>query len=151
MFFENNWYFSGLYEIYVNVIFEFFYFYRGIGLWDFSLKLVEFVRKFVKGGVNRFIVLIDVGGVLIYVEIIIGIRFGRFVFVVGFVFDWELFGKVVEKLFGIGVDFLDKFGFELEVILIILSNYESVMYYKLVKEMIIEFCDWSIFVLYFVF
>ena len=148
---ENNWYLSGPRETYANVTSESFYFHRGIGLWDFSLKPAEFVRKLAKGGVNRFTASIDAGGVPIHVEIITGIRFGRPAFAVGFAFDRESFGKVAEKLSGIGVDFLDKLGFELEVIPTILSNYESVMHYKLVKEMIIELCDWNIFVLYFAF
>ena len=99
------------------------------------------MRKLAKGGVNRFTASIDAGGVPIHVEIITGIRFGRPAFAVGFAFDRESFGKVAEKLSGIGVDFLDKLGFELEVIPTILSNYESEMHYKLVKEMIIELCD----------
>ena len=145
-----EWGISGPRETYANVTSESFYFHRGIGLWDFSLKPAEFVRKLAKGGVNRFTASIDAGGVPIHVEIITGIRFGRPAFAVGFAFDRESFGKVAEKLSGIGVDFLDKLGFELEV-LTILSNYESVMHYKLVKEMIIELCDWNIFVLYFAF
>lgn len=79
------------------------------------MKFVELFRKIDKVGVYCFIGLIDVGGVLIYVEIIMGYRFGWLIFVVGFVFDSEFFGKLFEKLFGIGVDFLDVFGLELQV------------------------------------
>lgn len=99
---------SSLPDFFVNAL-------KGIGLWDFSLKPAEFVRKLAKGGVNRFIASIDAGGVPIHVEIITGIRFGRPAFAVGFAFDRESFGKVAEKLSGIGVDFLDKLGFELEI------------------------------------
>ena len=88
---------------------------RGIGLWDFTLKPAQFLKKLEKNGVFRFTASIDAGGVPIHVEIITGIRFGRPAFAVGFAFDRESFGKVAEKLSGIGVDFLDKLGFELEV------------------------------------
>lgn len=88
---------------------------RGIGLWDFTMKPAQLLRKLEKNGVFRFTASIDVGGVPIHVEILTGIRFSRITFAVGFAFDRESFGKVAEKLSGIGVDFLDKLGLELEV------------------------------------
>lgn len=68
-----------------------------------------------KGGITRFTASIDALGVPVHVEILAGIRFGRPAFAVGFSFDRESFGKVAEKLSGIGVDFLDKLGLQLEV------------------------------------
>lgn len=59
---------------------------------------------------------------LVYVEVLVGIRFVRLIFVVGFFFDCGLFGRLVEKLFGIDVDFLDKFGVEFEVVRILCLN-----------------------------
>ena len=88
---------------------------RGIGLWDFTMRPAQLLRKLEKNGVFRFTASIDVGGVPIHVEILTGIRFARITFAVGFAFDRESFGKVAEKLSGIGVDFLDKLGVELEV------------------------------------
>jgi len=88
---------------------------RGAGIWDFTMKPVELLRKIDKVGVYRFTGSIDAGGVPIHVEIITGIRFGRPTFAVGFAFDSESFGKLSEKLSGIGVDFLDALGLELQV------------------------------------
>ena len=88
---------------------------RGAGIWDFSMKPVELLRKIDKVGVYRFTGSIDAGGVPIHVEIITGYRFGRPTFAVGFAFDSESFGKLSEKLSGIGVDFLDALGLELQV------------------------------------
>lgn len=88
---------------------------RGAGIWDFSMKPVELLRKIDKVGVYRFTGSIDAGGVPIHVEIITGYRFGRPTFAVGFAFDSESFGKLSEKLSGIGVDFLDAIGLELQV------------------------------------
>lgn len=79
------------------------------------MKPAQLLRKLEKNGVFRFTASIDVGGVPIHVEILTGIRFARITFAVGFAFDRESFGKVAEKLSGIGVDFLDKLGLELEV------------------------------------
>ena len=79
------------------------------------MKPAQLLRKLEKNGVFRFTASIDAGGVPIHVEILTGIRFARITFAVGFAFDRESFGKVAEKLSGIGVDFLDKLGLELEV------------------------------------
>ena len=89
--------------------------YRGVGLWDFSLKPVEFLKKMEKNGLYRFTGTFDIEGVPIHVEILTGIRFGRYQFAVGFAFDKESFGKLSEKLSGIGIDFLDVIGLDLEV------------------------------------
>ena len=75
----------------------------------------ELLQKLAKGGLIRFTASINAGGVPIHVEILTGIRFGRPQFAVGFSFDSESFGKLAEKLSGIGVDFLDKLGLELQV------------------------------------
>ena len=91
---------------------------RGIGLWDFTMAPAELVRKLEKGGLTRFTASISAGGVPVHVEILAGMRFGRPQFAVGFSFDSESYGKLAEKLSGIGVDFLDKLGFELQVTLI---------------------------------
>ena len=88
---------------------------RGAGIWDFTMRPVELLRKIAKVGVYRFTGSIDAGGVPIHVEIITGFRFGRPTFAVGFAFDSESFGKLSEKLSGIGIDFLDAIGLELEV------------------------------------
>lgn len=79
------------------------------------MKPAQLLRKLEKNGVFRFTASIDVGGVPIHVEILTGVRFARITFAVGFAFDRESFGKIAEKLSGIGVDFLDKLGLELEV------------------------------------
>ena len=88
---------------------------RGVGLWDFTMQPVQLVRKLEKNGVFRFTASIDIEGVPIHVEILTGIRFARRTFAVGFAFDRESYGKLAEKLSGIGVDFLDKLGLEFEV------------------------------------
>jgi len=75
----------------------------------------ELVQKLVKDGLTRFTASIDAQGVPVHVEILAGIRFGRPAFAVGFSFDSESFGKLAEKLSGIGVAFLDSLGLELEV------------------------------------
>lgn len=77
---------------------------------------VEVLVKLAKGGITRFTASIDALGVPVHVEILVGTRFRRPTFAVGFAFDRESFGKVAQKLSGIGVDFLDKLGLELEVI-----------------------------------
>ena len=82
---------------------------------------VEVLTKLVKYGITRFTASIDALGVPVHVEILVGIRFGRPAFAVGFAFDRASFGKVAEKLSGIGVDFLDKLGLELEVTLTFLT------------------------------
>lgn len=79
------------------------------------MKPAQLLRKLEKNGVFRFTASIDAGGVPVHVEVLTGLRFGRPTFAVGFAFDSESFGKLAEKLSGIGVDFLDKLGFELEV------------------------------------
>lgn len=88
---------------------------RGAGIWDFTMRPVELLRKIDKVAVYRFTGSIDAGGVPIHVEIITGLRFGRPTFAVGFAFDSESFGKLSEKLSGIGIDFLDALGLELQV------------------------------------
>ncbi|XP_058970157.2 uncharacterized protein [Pocillopora verrucosa] len=88
---------------------------KGAGLWDFTMKPVELLRKIDKVGVYRFTGSIDAGGVPIHVEVITGYRFGRPTFAVGFSFDSESFGALSEKLSGIGVDFLDAIGLELQI------------------------------------
>ena len=88
---------------------------RGVGLWDFTMRPAQLVRKLVKNGVFRFTSSIDLGGVPVHIEILTGIRFARRTFAVGFSFDRESYGKLAEKLSGIGVDFLDKLGLEFEV------------------------------------
>lgn len=75
----------------------------------------QLVRKLERNGVFRFTASIDLGGVPVHVEILAGIRFGRPTFAVGFSFDRESYGRLAEKLSGIGVDFLDKLGLEFEV------------------------------------
>lgn len=79
------------------------------------MRPVELLRKIDKIGVYRFTGTIDAGGVPVHVEIITGLRFRRPTFAVGFSFDSESFGKLSEKLSGIGVDFLDAIGLELQV------------------------------------
>ena len=88
---------------------------RGAGIWDFSMKPVELLRKIDKVGVYRFTGSIDAGGIPIHVEIITGYRFGKKTFAAGFAFDSESYGKLSKKLSGIGVDFLDALGLELQV------------------------------------
>ncbi|KAJ7381164.1 hypothetical protein OS493_004763 [Desmophyllum pertusum] len=79
------------------------------------MQPAQLLRKLEKNGVFRFTASIDAGGVPIHVEILTGIRFARTTFAVGFACDRESFEKMAEKLSGIGVDFLDKIGLELEV------------------------------------
>ncbi|XP_048580608.1 uncharacterized protein LOC5507741 isoform X2 [Nematostella vectensis] len=88
---------------------------KNIGLWDFEMRPVEFARGLSKGGIFRFTSSIDANGVPVHVEILTGRKFNRIVFAVGFSFDRESFGKLAEKLSGIGVDFLDKLGLEFEI------------------------------------
>lgn len=88
---------------------------RGAGLWDFTMRPAQLLRKLEKNGVFRFTASIDAGGVPVHVEILAGIRFGRPTFAVGFAFDRESYGKLAKKLSGVGVDFLDKLGLEFEV------------------------------------
>lgn len=86
---------------------------------------VEILRKLEKNGLFRFTASVSLGGVPIHVEILTGTRFARPAFAVGFSFDRESYGKLAEKLSGIGVDFLDKLGLEFEVKQICLSNLSS--------------------------
>ncbi|XP_068704515.1 uncharacterized protein [Montipora foliosa] len=88
---------------------------KGVGLWDFTLQPVEILRKLEKNGLFRFTASVDIAGVPVHVEILTGTRFARPAFAVGFSFDRESYGKLAEKLSGIGVDFLDKLGLEFEV------------------------------------
>lgn len=83
----------------------------------------EILRKLEKNGIFRFTSSIDALGVPVHVEILTGRRFGRPAFAVGFSFDRASFGKLAEKLSGIGVDFLDKLGLELEVRVIFEATY----------------------------
>ena len=79
------------------------------------MKPVELLRKIDKFGVHRITGTIDAGGVPIHVEIITRFKSKQRAFAVGFAFDSESFGKLSEKLSGIGVDFLDALGLELQV------------------------------------
>ena len=97
-------------EIVLTLVFS-----RSAGIWDFNMAPADFAYKLTKGGTFRFTATITAGGVPFFVEIITGIRVGRPLFAVGFSFDRESFGKLSEKLSGIGVDFLDKLGVEFEV------------------------------------
>lgn len=100
---------------------------RGAGLWDFTMRPAQLLRKLEKNGVFRFTASIDAGGVPVHVEILAGIRFGRPTFAVGFAFDRESYGKLAKKLSGVGVDFLDKLGLEFEV-------KKWIIFFKYVKE-----------------
>ena len=73
------------------------------------------LKKLEKNGLFRLTGTFSIGGVPIHVEVLTGIRFGRPQFAVGFSFDKESFGKLSEKLSGIGIDFLDVIGLDLEV------------------------------------
>ena len=84
-------------------------------MWDFTLKPVEILKNLVAGGLYRVTGTFDIGGIPVHVEILTGTRFGRPQFAVGFSFDQESFGKLSEKLSGIGVDFLDVIGLDLAV------------------------------------
>ena len=58
-------------------------------------------------------------------------KYARPQFAVGFSFDQESFGKLSEQLSGIGVDFLDVIGLNLEVIcrnVVTVRSLESVPY-----------------------
>ena len=60
-----------------------------------------------------------------------GIKYARPQFAVGFSFDQESYGKLSEQLSGIGVDFLDVIGLNLEVIcrnVVTVRSLESVPY-----------------------
>ena len=94
---------------------EWFFSCRKIGLWEFTMSPAQLTRKLVRNGVIRFTSSLDLGGVPVHIEILTGIRFGRPTFAVGFSFDRYSYGKLAEKLSGIGVDFLDKLGLEFEV------------------------------------
>ena len=82
----------------------------------------QLLRNLQRNGVFRFTASIDALGVPVHVEVLAGIRFARPTFAVGFSFDRGSFGRLAEKLSGIDVDFLDKFGVELEVVRILCSN-----------------------------
>nr|XP_058970077.1 uncharacterized protein LOC131796502 [Pocillopora verrucosa] len=88
---------------------------KKIGLWEFTMSPAQLTRKLVRNGVIRFTSSLDLGGVPVHIEILTGIRFGRPTFAVGFSFDRYSYGKLAEKLSGIGVDFLDKLGLEFEI------------------------------------
>ncbi|XP_068704567.1 uncharacterized protein [Montipora foliosa] len=88
---------------------------KGAGLWDFTLRPVEMLKKLEKNGLFRLTGTFSIGGVPVHVEVLTGTRFGRRQFAVGFSFDKESFGKLSEKLSGIGIDFLDVIGLNLEV------------------------------------
>ena len=65
-------------------------------------------------------------------------KYARPQFAVGFSFDQESYGKLSEQLSGIGVDFLDVIGLNLEVIcrnVVTVRSLESVPY--IVNEVII--------------
>ena len=90
--------------------------FRGAGLWDFTLEPVEYLRKLEKTGIYRITGSFDIVGVPIHVEVLTGVKYARPQFAVGFSFDQESYGKLSEQLSGIGVDFLDVIGLNLEVI-----------------------------------
>ena len=90
--------------------------FRGAGLWDFTLEPVEYLRKLEKTGIYRITGSFDIVGVPIHVEVLTGMKYARPQFAVGFSFDQESYGKLSEQLSGIGVDFLDVIGLNLEVI-----------------------------------
>ena len=79
------------------------------------MQPVEILRKLERNGLFRFTASVDIGGVPVHVEILTGTRFARPAFAVGFSFDRESYGRLADKLSGIGVDFLDKLGLEFEV------------------------------------
>ena len=105
--------------------------FRGAGLWDFTLEPVEYLRKLDKSGIYRITGSFDIVGVPIHVEVLTGMKYARPQFAVGFSFDQESFGKLSEQLSGIGVDFLDVIGLNLEVIcrnVVTVRSLESVPY-----------------------
>ena len=104
---------------------------RGAGLWDFTLRPVEMLKKLEKNGLFRLTGTFSIGGVPIHVEVLTGRRFGRLQFAVGFSFDKESFGKLSEKLSGIGIDFLDVIGLDLEVMVAKRSEHLWSSHYKL--------------------
>jgi len=77
---------------------------------------VELLKKLEKNGLYRITGTFKIADVPVHVEILTGIRFGRPQFAVGFAFDQESYGALAKKLSGIGVDFLDVIGLNLEVI-----------------------------------
>ena len=95
---------------------------RRVGIWNFTMAPAQLLRNLQRNGVFRFTASIDALGVPVHVEVLAGIRFARPTFAVGFSFDRGSFGRLAEKLSGIDVDFLDKFGVELEVVRILCSN-----------------------------
>ena len=76
---------------------------------EFAYKLDEVIN------VKRFTGSIDIDGVPIHVETIILVKMHVPGLAVGFSFDGESFGKLAKKLSGMGIDFLDKIGLQLEV------------------------------------
>ncbi|CAH3028156.1 unnamed protein product [Porites evermanni] len=88
---------------------------EGAGLWDFTLEPVEYLRKLEKTGIYRITGSFDIVGVPIHVEVLTGVKYARPQFAVGFSFDQESYGKLSEQLSGIGVDFLDVIGLNLEI------------------------------------
>ena len=95
---------------------------RRVGIWNFTMAPAQLLRNLQRNGVFRFTASIDALGVPVHVEVLAGIRFARPTFAVGFSFDRGSFGRLAEKLSGIDVDFLDKFGVDLEVVRILCSN-----------------------------
>ena len=95
---------------------------RRVGIWNFTMAPAQLLRNLQRNGVFRFTASIDALGVPVHVEVLAGVRFARPTFAVGFSFDRGSFGRLAEKLSGIDVDFLDKFGVELEVVRILCSN-----------------------------
>ena len=84
-------------------------------MWDFTLRPVEMVRKLEQFGLYRLTGTFYIVSVPVHVELLTGLKFGRPQFAIGFSFDKESFGKLSEQLSGIGVDFLDAIGLDLEV------------------------------------
>ena len=92
-----------------------FSFYRGAGLWDFTLKPVEFVKKLERIGMCHFTGTFYIENVQVHVEILTKMKFPKPQFAVGFALDKASFGKLVRQSSGIGIDFLDVIGQGLEV------------------------------------
>lgn len=85
-------------------------------MWDFELQPAEFAYKLNKAiNVKRFTGSIVIEGVPVHVETILITKMFRIGLAVGFSFDGESYGKLAKKLSGVGVDFLDKIGLQLEV------------------------------------
>ena len=63
----------------------------------------------------RFTGSVSVLGVPVHVDALTNPGKGVRMFAVGFSFDGESFGALSKRLSGIGIDFLDTLGFELQV------------------------------------